>query len=174
MHFRGASDAHDLVNRRRLNRGRARDEGHLGAAPRRFGRNREPHPSARPVSDVTDRVDVLVRGTGRHQHAPSAERTGRPQNGFGGLNDFGRLGEPAFADPPAGEIALARLDEAGAAGGKRIEIAAHGLVLEHLRVHGRGEEQRRARGRIERGEEIVGDAVGQLADDVGRRRRDQE
>ena len=67
-----------------------------------------------------------------------------------------------------------RLDEEGAAGGQRVEIAAHRLVLEHKRVHGRREEQRRARGRIERGEEVVGDAVGQLADDVRRRRRDEK
>ena len=47
-------------------------------------------------------------------------------------------------------------------------------MREHLRVHRRRDEHRRARGGVERRQEIVGDAVGELADDVGGGRRDEQ
>ena len=43
-----------------------------------------------------------------------------------------------------------------------------------LRVHRRRHQHRRGRRQIERRQEVVGDAVGELADDVRRRRRDQQ
>ena len=43
-----------------------------------------------------------------------------------------------------------------------------------LRVHRRRHQHRRSCREVERGQEIVGDAVGELADDVRRGRRDQQ
>ena len=99
---------------------------------------------------------------------------GGPQHRLGRRDDLVGLGEPPFADPAARQIALARLDEPHAARRERVEIAPHRLVLEHLRVHRRREQHRRARRDVERRQEIVGDAVGELADDVRGRRRDEQ
>ena len=103
-----------------------------------------------------------------------AQRTGRPQDDIGRGDDFVGLGEPPFADPAAREVALARFDEAHAARRERVEVLAHRFVREHVGVHRGREEHRRARGGVERRQKIVGDAVGELADHVGRRRRDDQ
>ena len=102
------------------------------------------------------------------------QRAARPQHGLGGGDDLVGFGQPAFADPAARQIALARLDEPHAARRERVEILAHRLVREHLRVHRRREQHRRPRRGVQRRQEIVGDAVGELADDVGGGRRDEQ
>ena len=59
----------------RLDRGRSGDERHVGAAPRRFGGDREAHAAARSVADVAHRVDVFVGRAGGDEHALAAQRT---------------------------------------------------------------------------------------------------
>ena len=132
------------------------------------------HTSARPVADVAHVVDVFVGRPGGDDHQPAEQRAGRRKNPLGGLDDVIRLGEPALADPAAGEIAGAGVDEPYAAVGQRLQVRADGVVLEHVGVHRRSEQHRSARRQIERAEEIVGDAGGELADDVRRRGRDEQ
>ena len=93
---------------------------------------------------------------------------------LGRLDDRLGLGEAPLADPAAGEKAVARIDELHAARRQRLQVALHGRVLEHVGVHRRREQHRRARRQVERGQEVVGDAVGELADDVGGGRRDEQ
>ena len=150
------------------------DERHVGAAPRRLGGDRESHAPARPVADEAHRIDVFVGRPGGDQDAPAAQRTvaARSMASAAATISSGSARRP-FADPAAGQIALARLDEPHAARGQRIEIPPHGLVREHLRVHRRRHQHRRPRRRVQRRQEIVGDAVGELADDVRGGRRDR-
>ncbi len=91
-----------------------------------------------------------------------------------GLGDFVGLREAALADPSAGEIAAARIDELHAARGERREVRLHRRVLEHVGVHRRREQDRLAQRQDERRQEVVGDPVRELGDDVGGRGRDQE
>ncbi len=174
VHLGGPTHANDGADRRWVDGRGPGDERHLGAAAGGFRGNREAHATARSVADEPDRIDVFERGPGGHQHALPAQGTRRPQDGVGGRHDLLRFGQASLADPSAGEVPLARLDKSHAAGGQRIQIAADRVVLEHLRVHGRRDEDGSAGGRVERGQKIVGDSVGELADDVRRGRRDEQ
>ena len=71
-------------------------------------------------------------------------------------------------------LALARVDESRAARSEGVEVLSHRLVLEHLRVHRRGDEHGRSGGGVQRGQEVVGDPIGELPDDVGGRGREQD
>ena len=174
MHLRGAANAHYLAHRRRFETGRAGDQRDLGTAPRCLGGDLETHTTTRSVPDVADRIDILVGRPRRHQHTLPAQRSLRTQDRLGRRHDLVWFRQPALADPATRQVALARVDESDAPRGERVEVFAHGLVLEHLCVHRRRQEHRCARRRIERGEEIVRDPVGELADDIGRRRRDEQ
>src|SRR5437870_3324594 len=81
------------------------------------------------------------------------------------------LREPALADPAARQVSLSRLDEPYAARRKRLEVPAHGRVSQHVRVHRGSQQDRSLRREVQRAEEIIRDAVGELADDVRRTRR---
>ncbi len=174
MHLEGTTHADDRADRRRVDRRGPGDERHLGAAAGGFRGNREAHAPARSIADEPDRIDVLECRAGGHQHALPAQRARRPQDGLGGRHDLLRFGQASLADPSTGQIPLARLDKSHAAGRQRIQVAADRVVLEHLRVHGRRDEDGRAGRRVERGQKIVGDSVGELADDVGRGGRDEQ
>ena len=112
VHLGGAPHADDLAHRRRVDRRRPGDERDLRAPPRRFGRNREPHPAARSVADDSA-PDRDPRRSG-----PAVTRTRCPRSGpsgrrmrFGRGDDVVGLGQPPLADPAARQVALARLDE---------------------------------------------------------------
>ena len=141
----------------------------------RSRRDREPHASARPVADVADRIDIFVRRTRGHDHPAAAQhRVARREDALGRRHHVLRLREASLPDPAAGEVPLARLDEAGAARGERLQVPPHGVVLEHVRVHRRGDQHRRLRCQVQRREEVVRDPVGKLADDVRGAWRDQQ
>jgi hypothetical protein len=175
VHLRSAPDAYDVGRGRRVEAGRAGHQRDLGAAQPRLLGERKPHPAARSVPHVAHGIDVLVGWTRRHQHAAAAQGGfARRQHAAGRLDDLRRLGQPALANPAAREIPLARLDEAHAARGQRLHVPLHRLVRQHVAVHRRRQQHRGARRQVERGQEIVGDAVGELADDVGGARRDEQ
>ena len=174
MHVGGAADVDNLSHGRLLDRRRPGDQRYLRPAPRRFRGDRIPHAAARSVADVAHGIEIFVGRTGGDEDPSAAKRTLGPQDRLRGGDDLVGLGEASLADPSARQIALARLDEARPARRQRIEVLPHRLVREHLRIHRRCDQQRRARRGIERRQEIVGDAVGELADDVGGGRRDQQ
>jgi hypothetical protein len=67
-----------------------------------------------------------------------------------------------------------RIDEVGAAARQHVEVPAHSRMFEHVRVHRRRDKHRRFRREVQRGQKIVGDAVGELADDICGRGGDDE
>ena len=117
---------------------------------------------------------IFVGRSGADHDEPSQQRAGWPQNPLGRRDDVVGLGEAALADPAAGQIARARIDELHASRCQHRQVATHGVVLQHVRVHGRSHQDRRARRQIQRTEKVVCDAMRELADDVGRGRRDQQ
>ncbi len=145
-----------------------------GAAARRFGGHRVAHATARPVADEAHGVEILERRPGRYEHGPARERRRAGEMGVRRLDDLVRFGQAALPHPAAGEIPLAWLHEAHAASGERGEVRGHGRVLEHVRVHRRREQHRRRGGEIERAQEVVGQAVREAGDGVGRRRHDEQ
>ncbi len=174
VHFGGAANANHFADRRRLDRRRARNQRHLRAAASRFASKGKSHPSAGPVAQVAHRVEVFEGRSGGHDDTCAAKGTVRAQDGFGRGDNLVRLRQPSLANPPAGQVALARLDEAHAARRQRVQVAADRFVREHLRVHRRRDEHRRTRRGVEGGQEVVGDAVGELAENVCRCRRDEQ
>ncbi len=86
--------------------------------------------------------------------------------------DLHRLGHAAAADLAAGEIARGGADLVDAAGSKRRDIRLRCRVLPHHGVHGWGDQHGLVGGEQRGGSKIVGDAMGQLGDQIGARRRD--
>jgi hypothetical protein len=143
-------------------------------ASRRFRRNRVPHPAARSIADEPHGVDVFERRARRHEHPRTRQRAFRPQDLHRGFDDVGRLGQTALANPPAGQVTLARIDELHAARGQHLEIPDDRGMREHVAVHRRRDHDRRRRRQVERRQKVIGDAVGEFADDIGRRRGDEQ
>ncbi len=85
-----------------------------------------------------------------------------------------RFGEPAGADHAAGEISAAGLDDEHAATAQDFQVRLRGRMLPHVDVHGGSDDHGRGGGEIERAEEVVGDALGELGDRVGGGRSDQK
>ena len=98
----------------------------------------------------------------------------RPQQGLGSRRRSPRFGEAARPDPAAGEVSGAGSHEAHASRAEQVDVPLDCRMLPHVGIHRRREQHRRARRQVERGEEIVGDAVGELADDVRRGRGDEQ
>jgi hypothetical protein len=93
---------------------------------------------------------------------------------LGSANDVSSLCEAALADPPARKISGTWFNEVRAARAERIKVPLHGRVFEHVRVHRGRHEHRRFGSQIERRQEVVGDPVGELSENVGGRGRDDE
>ena len=183
IHLFGTADAHHLVHRGRVDRGRTCHEGHVRPAPRGLAGDGKTHSAARPVAEISHRIEIFVSRTGGDEHPAAAQRPLGSKHRFGGRHDIVGLSKATFADPATGQIALAGLDKPHASRRQRVEISANRLVGEHLCVHGRRDEHRRTGRDVEGRKKIVRDAVGDLADDIGRggcndqqidRRRDRD
>ena len=90
------------------------------------------------------------------------------------LVDLGRVGQPALAGVHAGEPADGGLDDDGAAAAQRGHVLPGGGVLPHLGVHGGREDHRAAGGEQGVGEQVVGEAVRGLGEQVGGGRGDHD
>ena len=91
-----------------------------------------------------------------------------------GGDNFFRFGQPSRADHSAGQIAAARLDNVHAAAAQDFQVGLRGRMLPHVHVH-RGSDDDRGGGRqVQRAEKVVGDALGEFGDGVGRGGRDQK
>src|SRR5262249_58391006 len=114
-----------------------------------------------------DGGDRLARPARGDQRADPREVAGVGEHTGGGNDDAFGLGEAAGADVTAGEARLLGVDDADAARAQLGEVVLDGGVLPHLGVHRRGEDHGRFRREQRRGEQVVRDAVGVLADEVG-------
>ena len=79
-----------------------------------------------------------------------------------------RLCHAARAHHAAGQFACPRLDDGHAALAQRFNIRLRGRMVPHIHVHRRRNHDRRRCGEIKRGKKIVGDAVSELGQNVGR------
>ena len=109
-----------------------------------------------------------------HHVAAGEVRLGRApgQHPAADLEDLRGVGQPALAGVGAGEAADGGLDDDGAAAAQGGDVLLGGGVLPHLGVHRGGEHHRAARGEQGVGEQVVGEAVGGLGQQVGGGRRD--
>ena len=146
-------------------------QGDLGAARGRRTRQGVALQAGRPVAQEADGVEVLAGAAGAdHDRAAGQVGSGHAarQHLAAHLEDLERVGQPALAGVGAGEAALGRLDDQGAAAAQGGHVGGGGGVLPHLGVHGRGEHDRAPGGQEGVGEQVVGQPVRRLGQQVGR------
>ena len=123
---------------------------------------------------IAHRIERLARAAGGDEHNFAGQIVAAAQGVEHGVGDGIRLGHAACAHHAAGQIAGAGLDDAHAALAQDFKIGLRGRVIPHVHVHCGSDEDRRVRGQIHGGEEIVGDAVSEFGQDVGGGRRDDQ
>ena len=90
------------------------------------------------------------------------------------FDDGFRLGQPAVPDHATSERAFVRRHNPYPATFQNLHVGPRGRMLPHIDVHRRSNNDRRAGGQKQGGQEVVGQAVSELCQDVrGRRRHDQ-
>ena len=98
---------------------------------------------------------------------PARSRDAAAQHAQADSEDLGGVGQPPRPGVGAGEPADGRVDHQGAALAQRRDIGAGGGVLPHLGVHRGREHHRAARGQQRVGEQVSGEPVGRLGQQVG-------
>ena len=77
MHLGGAAHSYDLRLTRRIQRAGAQHQHHACAPMHRLRRDRQAHPTARAVPEITDGIQIFVGGAGGHQNpSPGQTRCG--------------------------------------------------------------------------------------------------
>ena len=152
------------------------DDGHLGAERGGLLGQREAHAPGAAVADEAHRVDRLARTAGGDEHLQAVPGApARRDDGLDGGQQVRRLGQAPDAPlVPGAQRAGAGVDDDHAALAQEREVGLRGRVLVHVVVHRRRDEDGAGGGQRGRGQQVVGQAVGQLGDRVGGRRRDQE
>ena len=97
--------------------------------------------------------------------AESAED--RIGNGF-------RLGHAARANHAAGQVAGTGIDDADTTLAEDFKVGLCSRMLPHVDIHGRGHEHGRLGGEIHGAEKIIGDAVREFSQNIGRSGRYHE
>jgi len=135
--------------------------------------------SAKPI--LPELVFVIPRtgsiasnvGPGGNEHAPAREDLGHTRR-HDRVVDLQRFQHPSVADLAAGLVARRGAEDADAVGTELRDVAPRRRVRPHLHVH-RGRDEERALAReAERREQVVGVAVRELREEVGRRGRDDD
>ncbi len=149
--------------------GRTGDQRHAGTAVFGGPGHGKPHFTGRGVADEAHRIDRLARRTGGHQH-PLVFKILGCQTADQSVKDLRRFRQTARADRAAGQIPCPRLHNAVAVASQDIEVPLNRATAVHVGVHGRAKNYRRGHHHHHGGEGVVGNAVGQLTDQVGRGR----
>ena len=152
---------------------RPTDQGHLGARLARSAGDGKAHLAGREIGDAAHRVDRLEGRTGGDQHLLPGEQL-RLQEGDQVFENLFRLQHAPVAGFAAGLFAAAGSEQRHAVDRQRRHVALRRGVFPHLLVHGRGSEQRTVAGEHHRRQQVVGEPVRDLGEEVGRGRRDQD
>ncbi len=173
-HLRRCVHLDGLRAQRRSEAHRPRNQNHARAARQSRLGQRVAHFSAGTVGEVAHGVERLLGGPGgdeRHFAFQVVARHGRALDGGG--DGFG-IGEPSRADHPASQVAALRLHNHVSALAQRRNIGLRGGVRPHVGVHGGRNHHRSGECQVEGGDEVVGQAVGHLGDQIRGGRRDHQ
>ena len=142
--------------------GRSRNQGDASAPILGLRGDGVSHLPGRTVREESDRIDVLDRGPGSHQHPlafqslPPAQDPKRPFD-----NDL-RRGQTPLPHFSTGQVARFRLHQGDSAPAQNLEIGLRRGVAPHLDVHGGSHDGGSDGGNVERAQEVVPDAVGEF------------
>ena len=84
------------------------------------------------------------------------------------LHDGFRLGQTPRSHVPAGKVATIGTDDRVTACLESSDVRTRDLVVPHAGVHGRRDDERHLGGKCRGGEQIIGNTLGNLGDDVCR------
>ena len=154
--------------------GGAGDQGDLGPPEHGLPGDGIPHPAGAVVGEEAHRVQGLLGGAGGHRHPHPLEGLGPGQLPGDVIQEDLRLGHLSAAHRLAGQQAAVRRDDLKAVALQGLQVVLGDGVFQHGGVHGWGH-QLLALGRQDHGgEHIVGNAVGQLGDDIRRGRGNED
>ena len=155
-----------------VERCRSQHERDGGTATCGLPRQGDTHLARRTVANESHRVDRLVRGAGGDDDALARQvlRHGI-EHLADGLDDVLGFAHAARVHVAAGKVATAGSHHVDAALAQRGHIGLRGRRLPHAIVHGRRDNDGPRCRKQRCGDEVIGDAVGHLGDDIGRRGR---
>ena len=148
-------------------------ESGTGAASYARPRDREPHLPGRSIGDEPHRVDRLARRPGGDEHALALQRL-RHERGLDGVDQRRFRSQTPLSFVSTREKSFFGIDQAHAELAQPRQIRLHHGIAEHVHVHRRRHDDRRARRQRDRSQQIVGEPVRELGNDVGRGRSDYQ
>ena len=152
----------------------ASNQRNVGAGLLRCASQGKAHFAAGSVGDATYRVNGFVGRASRNQHLLACQYAGSKLGGHGFVQ-FPGLKHAAVAHFATGLLAAAHAQHMGAVGSDLRQIALRGGMGIHFAVHGRRNQQRRARRACQAGQadEFICTALCQTRDAVCAARRQQ-
>ena len=173
-HFFGGTNADALDACGRFQIYRAADERDFRAAARRGFADGVTHFAGGTIRQIAHGIEVFASGPGGNQNCLVLQIFLRVENFAHGGEDLLLAGEPARASHPAGKIAFIGIDDFDAACAEHFDIFLRRGVVPHVDIHRGSDNDRSCRGEIERGEKIVGDALGEFRENIGCRGGDEK
>ncbi len=172
-HFAGGLDAHCLSGRGHFDRGRARNQRHTGARFDCRASYRVPHLPRAAIRQTAHRVDRFEGRASGDEHMGAQQQFGlEPGRYF--THQIQWLEHSPHADFAARLVPRIRAEHYDSVLAQLRHIALCSGVSPHLAVHGRRHHQRALASQTERGQQIVGSAVDQFGDEIGRCRSDYD
>ncbi len=154
-------------------RGPAHQQHSRSAPQRSFGQGVS-HAAAGAVGEIAHRIDLFPRGSGRDQNGFAGQLLRSAQSFHRGRDNQVVLRQPAGAGHAASQIAVAGLDDPHAALAQDFQIRLRGRMVPHIHVHRGRDHDRRGGRQIKRGQEIAGNALRELGENVGRGGHNQQ
>ena len=147
-------------------------QGDFGTCTAASARQGDAHLARRNVGDAAHRVYGFKCGTRGNHHLHAKQRFARPHIGqqIGQLCGFQHA---PHADFSAGLFTRCGLKDYHAIVFELLNVAQIGRIEPHLHIHRRRDDQRAGAGGDQIADEIVGDAVRDFGDGVGRSGRNQ-
>ena len=172
QHLCGGLYAQTLHTARNIERCRPQHKRDRSTAASGLPRQSDAHLARRPVANKAHGVDRLVRGAGGDHDALARKilRCG-VEHLADGLDDVLGLAHASRVHVAAGKVAAAGPHHMDATVAQRGHVGLRRRRFPHAIVHGRRDHNGSWRCQQRGGDEVVGDAVGHLGDDIGRRGR---
>ncbi len=171
QHLLGRAHVDDFNPGRFAQRSRCGDQDHVRTPiAGRLG-DGVAHLARRVVADVADGVDRLQCPASCYEHAFAGQVATGAEGGADDIHDGFRGGQAAEPDQATGQVTLFRLHDPDAAGAQHSNVGRGRGMRIHARVHGWRDDDRAARRQDSDGDRIVGQAMRQLGQGVGCRRR---